>query len=155
MGNRLIPAAHGNALLAADMNLYLQQSFSLVQVENELYQPATRYFLAEIKQRAAGMVKINPSFPPLPGLGQRPIELSRLYLNPNWIGKGVGAALMKHALSQAAQANHDLCWLLVWTGNQRALAFYKHWNFTLASTMNYPVGQSQLPAHIMIHKIKS
>ncbi|MCA9944452.1 MAG: GNAT family N-acetyltransferase [Anaerolineales bacterium] len=151
MGIRLIPAAHTGALPAADMDIYLQKSFSLAQVQAELCQPVPRFFLAEVGQRIAGMVKLHPTAAPLPGLGQRPLELSRLYLNPDWIGKGVGSALMQHALRQAAQ--HDICWLMVWTGNQRALAFYRRWQFTIAGTVTYAVGQSSLPAHIMIHKI--
>ena len=155
MGNRLIPAAHDGALPAVDMNLYLRQSFNLCQVRAELRQPTTRFFLAETEQGTAGMVKINQAMSPVAGLGRQPVELSRLYLNPGWIGKGVGSILMQYALSQAAKAKHDICWLMVWTGNRRALAFYQRWNFRIAQTLNHPVGQSTLPAHVMIRRIDS
>jgi len=153
MGLRLVSAAHYNALPATDMSYYLRQAFSLAQVKTDLDQSTTHFFLAESKRRIAGMMKLSLNAPPLPDLSQRPLELSRLYLNQNWIGKGVGSALMQYALLQAAQGKHDICWLMVWTGNHHAQDFYRRWGFTIANRLDYPVGQSFLPAYLMIHRI--
>ena len=153
MGHRLVAAAHANALPATDMNRYLNRAFNVFQVKDELRQPDNCFYLAEENQNVAGMVKISAGFPPVAGLGQRPVELSRLYLNPNWIGKGVGTALVQHVLSQAKSTGHDICWLMVWTGNHRAIKFYRRWRFAIADKINFPTGHSNLPAYLMLRTI--
>jgi GNAT superfamily N-acetyltransferase len=155
MGTRLLPAAHRGALPAADMNQYLYKSFQLAAVRAELKKPTTHFWLAEHGQATVGMLKMNPAQPPIAGLGKRPVELSRLYLEKDWIGKGVGSALMEYGQTWAAQGKHDICWLMVWTGNQKALAFYRRWGFEVAGTMNYQVGQSTLPAYVMISNLEN
>ncbi len=151
MGSRLLPVAHPGALPPADMNLYLNQSFNVNQITQELRDPAARFLLAEFGRRAAGMVKISPATPPVAGLGRRPVELSRLYLNPGWIGKGVGSALMRHALTAAAGAGYDVCWLSVWTKNDRAQAFYRRWGFARCDTVHYPIGRSEIAMLVMAY----
>lgn len=153
MGHRLVAAAHAGALPTMDMNRYLRQAFNLPQVKDEMRQPGSSFFLAEENRNVGGMVKISAGFPPVAGLGQRPVELSRLYLNPNWIGKGVGTALVQHVLSQAKNTGHDICWLMVWTGNHRAIKFYRRWQFAIADKINYPIGHSILPAYLMLRTI--
>lgn len=153
MGYHLVAAAHKGALPAADLNLYLHQAFNLAQINKELAQQNGRFYLAETAQDIVGMVKLSPGSPETFDFGENPIELSRLYLKQAWIGQGIGAALMQHAVAQAAQNHHDICWLMVWAGNQQALAFYKQWRFTIASKIHYPVGRSSLPAYLMIHKL--
>ena len=150
MGRRLLPAAHQGALPPADLNLYVQKSFTLAYVAKELQHPNVNFWLAEIGREAAGMVKMEPALMPGTGWCENPIELSRLYLESQWIGQGVGSTLMRHALKQAAQAGHDICWLMVWSKNYRAIDFYRRVGFNLADTLHYPVGQSFLPAHIMV-----
>ncbi|WP_420645004.1 GNAT family N-acetyltransferase [Candidatus Leptofilum sp.] len=155
MGYHLVAAAHKGALPSADMNLYLHQAFSFTQINNELAQQDGRFYLAETPQEVVGMVKLNPGSPTNINFGDAPVELSRLYLKQAWIGQGVGTALMQHALAQAIQNQHDVCWLMVWAGNQSALAFYKRWHFTIADSVRYPVGRSSLPAYLMVHRLRA
>ena len=149
LGSRLLPRAHRGAMPAADLNLYVRRSFSLAQVTAELNDPKTHILLAEHGQQVAGMVKISPNPAPVPGAEQRPSELSRLYLNPQWIGRGVGAALIQKALKLATASGYDLCWLVVWTQNHRAQAFYRNFGFSLVDHTAYTVGQSQITMCIM------
>ena len=135
---------------AADLNLYVRCSFNLAQVTAELNKPQTHILLAEYGQQVAGMVKISPNPSPIPGLGQRPVELSRLYLNPHWIGKGVGAALTQQGLALAGRLGYDLCWLAVWTKNRRAQAFYRDFGFSTVGSIAYTAGQSQIDMYIMV-----
>lgn len=152
MGIRLLPAAHARALPATDMLRYVNQSFNTAALLTELSTPSTHFWLAESGQTVTGMLKVNPAPLPITGWGKRPLELSRLYVEFDWIGKGAGAALMQYALDWAAHARYDVCWLMVWTENQRAVAFYRRWGFDTAGIVNYPIGQSQLQAYIMTYR---
>lgn len=149
MGRRLLPAAHAGAFPAGDLNLYLRQAFEPDRVRSEICDPAACFWLARRGERVAGMVKMRAAHSPLDGLGNRPVELSRLYLETRFIGRGVGSALMEHALATAAAEGHDLCWLLVWTGNERAERFYQRWNFRVVEQRRYPVGRTRLPVYLM------
>ncbi|MCA9953491.1 MAG: GNAT family N-acetyltransferase [Ardenticatenaceae bacterium] len=155
MGYQLVAAAHKGALPAADLNLYLHQAFNLAQVNQELAQLDGRFYLAEVAQAVVGMVKLSPGSPAEAQFGENPIELSRLYLKQVWIGRGVGQALMQHALLEAAKNQHDFCWLMVWAGNRRAIDFYRRWQFTIADRIHYPIGRTSLPAYLMIRSVEA
>ena len=53
-----------------------------------------------------------------------PIQVWRLYVLPEFHGKGVAASLMTRALDHARRGMHDVVWLGVSEHNDRAIAFY-------------------------------
>ena len=55
--------------------------------------------------------------------------LVRLYVLREWLGRGVGEALMRACLNEARSAGYETIWLGVWERNVRAQAFYRKWNF--------------------------
>jgi len=73
---------------------------------------------------------------PAPGcvVAGRAVELSRLYLLPDRIGRGHGAALLRHALDWAAESGFDTLWLGVYDRNERAMAFYRRFGFEVVGT---------------------
>jgi len=66
--------------------------------------------------------------------GNQPVELSRLYLLADRIGRGHGAALLAHALDWAAESGFDTLWLGVYDRNERAMAFYRRFGFEVVGT---------------------
>jgi ribosomal protein S18 acetylase RimI-like enzyme len=79
--------------------------------------------------------------PPHPALAvQRAMNLSRIYACKEWTGRGVGAALMRACLAEAAAAGCEAVWLGVWEHNTRALAFYRKWGFAQAAITVYQFG---------------
>ena len=64
----------------------------------------------------------------------------RLYAGREFIGKGVGAALMRRCLDEAARLECDVIWLGVWEHNKRAQDFYRRWKFTDAGSHIFQVG---------------
>jgi ribosomal protein S18 acetylase RimI-like enzyme len=53
------------------------------------------------------------------------IELGTIYLEPDAIGRGVGAALMRRALADLSERGCRLATLWVLEGNERACRFYE------------------------------
>jgi len=47
-------------------------------------------------------------------IGDKPIELVRLYVSRESLGSGVGAALMRVCIDEAKQLGHKTLWLGVW-----------------------------------------
>ncbi|MDQ3134757.1 MAG: GNAT family N-acetyltransferase, partial [Acidobacteriota bacterium] len=72
--------------------------------------------------------------------GPLPVELVRLYVGRDWLGRGVGAALMGGCLDEARRGRHKTLWLGVWEHNQRAQAFYRRWDFREVGTHIFQLG---------------
>ncbi|MEO6920865.1 MAG: N-acetyltransferase [Collimonas sp.] len=53
------------------------------------------------------------------------VEVDTLYVQEHFHGRGIGRALLDHAMAQAGQR----LWLTAWAGNAQALGFYKAYGF--------------------------
>jgi diamine N-acetyltransferase len=112
-----------------DMTAYLASSFGRAQQEAELADPQSLVLIAEIQGAAAGYAKLYAGPPPQSVTNQKPVELVRLYVSREWLGRGVGAALMRACIGEAMQLDYRTIWLGVWEHNSRARDFYQKWNF--------------------------
>lgn len=155
MGRRLLPAAHLGATPGQEIEAYVRQFLDIGAVTQEIQAPSTRFWLAQSHGQVGGMVKMSHASIPGGIDAERPVELSRLYLEKFWIGHGVGSRLMQHALKQAAKDGYAVCWLTVWTGNGRALDFYRRWGFQIAQTTSYALATAELPIFIMVRSLKT
>ena len=155
LGKTLLPAAHIGSLATDDMNIFVDNTFNYPRISQELTDPNVRYGLVEDGRSPIGMVKMSRGLPPAANLGRRPVELSRLYVQPKWIGKGAGSRLMQWTLNQMAMQGFDICWLLVWTGNVNAQNFYQRWGFSIADTVTLSIGQSQVQMNLMSQSLKN
>ena len=112
-----------------DLAAYLAASFSVAQVTAELEEPASTFLIAEIEGQAAGYAKLHDGEPEQGVEGANPIELVRLYVLREWLGRSVGQQLMRACIDEAQRTGHETLWLGVWERNARAQAFYRKWNF--------------------------
>ena len=123
-----------------DLAAYLATSFSVAQQTAELEDPASIFLIAEVDGRAAGYAKLHHGEPERSVEGANPIELVRLYVLREWLGRDIGAQLMRACLDEARQTGHETIWLGVWERNGRAQAFYRKWNFRTVGEHMFPLG---------------
>lgn len=123
-----------------DLHAYLTTSFSVAQQTAELEDSASTFLIAEVEEHAAGYAKLHDGKPEQGVEGAKPIELVRLYVLREWLGRSVGAELMRACLEEARQAGHDTIWLGVWERNARAQAFYRKWNFQTVGEHVFQLG---------------
>ena len=102
--------------------------------------PASTFLIAEVGSVAAGYARLHADEPPKGIEGANPVELVRLYVSREWLGRGVGEALMRDCLDEARQAGHRTMWLGVWERNGRAQAFYRKWNFRAVGEHVFQLG---------------
>ena len=112
-----------------DLAAYMAASFNIAQQTAELEDPFSTFLIAEVDGRAAGYARLRVGEPEQGIEGPKPIELVRLYVAREWLGRGIGAHLMRACLDEARQGGHETIWLGVWEGNPRAQAFYRKRNF--------------------------
>ena len=126
-----------------DMAAYLASNFSVAQQTAELVHPASTFLIAEVDGVAAGYAKLHASEPPNGIEGVKPIELVRLYVSREWLGRGAGEALMRACLDEARRAGHETIWLGVWERNARAQAFYHKWDFRTVGEHMFQLGSDE------------
>ena len=122
------------------MEEYLSEALSTEQIATELLDPKCQFFLAEQDTKIVGYSKLRASEFPDCVTGDRPIELERIYVDQNQIGKGLGASLLNECLGYARQAGFAALWLGVWEQNARALAFYERFGFKVVGSHLFQLG---------------
>ena len=123
-----------------DMAVYLTSSFGREHQAEELADPESTFQIAEIDGVAVGYSMLR-SGNVLSGITDAtPIELVRLYVSREWLGRGVGAALMQACITDARRRGYRTLWLGVWEHNQRARAFYRKWKFRNVGTHIFQLG---------------
>ena len=78
-------------------------------------------------------------------------ELQMLYAHPEFIGQGVGHALIERACAELARAGHRHLILDVFAGNDRAIRFYRAHGFQTVRHASpvLDVGRTQFPLEFM------
>ena len=136
-----------------NMAAYLAASFSPTRQAAELAEPNSLFLIAEVDGAAQGYVRLREGPAPASVSGARPLEIVRLYARRAVIGRGVGAALMRASLAEAARRGCDTVWLDVWEHNPRAIAFYERWGFRKVGTAVFPLGDDLQTDLLMQKKI--
>jgi len=123
-----------------DLAAYIATSFNVAQLTAELEDPASTFLIAEVEGRAAGYAKLRDGAPEKGIEGANPVELVRLYVSREWLGRSLGHELMRACLEESRRAGHSTIWLGVWERNERAQAFYRKWNFHPAGEHTFKLG---------------
>jgi ribosomal protein S18 acetylase RimI-like enzyme len=134
-----------------DLAAYVATSFNVAQQTSELEDPGSTFLIAEVNGHAAGYAKLHDGEPEKGVEGAKPIELVRLYVSRDWLGRGVGEQLMRACIDEALQAGHETIWLGVWERNARAQAFYRKWNFRAVGEHMFQLG-SDLQRDILMER---
>ncbi len=129
----------------SDMELYLERWFNRERIAAELEDPETTFLLAfaDPDERPIGYAKLRGGEADPAVAGPAPVQLERLYVRRGVLGRGVGAALMRACLDEAARSGHETIWLGVWERNERAIAFYRRWGFAEVGTQLFFLGTDE------------
>ncbi len=109
--------------------LYIDRHFKPEQVERDLNDPGNKVFLAFSGSELAGYIKLSNINQPEKLKGSNNLEIERLYVLKQYQEQKIGATLMSYSLSYAIKNGFDTLWLGVWIHNEKAIAFYKRWDF--------------------------
>jgi ribosomal protein S18 acetylase RimI-like enzyme len=131
--------AHNNS--KADMDKYIADNMQEAHLLAELQDNRNIFYLAWHHNRLAGYAKVRTGQTP-PEMAGTPnaVELERIYVLKEFIGKKVGAALLQQCLGYAVQHHYSTLWLGVWEHNQPAIAFYQRWGFTFCGSHAFLLG---------------
>jgi len=153
MGRLTFAQSYASIIPAEELASYTSQAFSLEQMGAELGDTEITYLLALAGTGPCGYSKLAPTPPPSAVGDAKPVELARLYVLPEWTGKGIGTMLVREALDAALERDYRSCWLRVWTGNERAIKFYRRWGFREVGSEPYNVGKCSETVLLMIRDL--
>ena len=126
-----------------DMAAYLAEAFGPSIQRAELADSEATFFIAEAEGLAAGYAELYAGSTPVCVVGERLLELARLYVSRELLGRGVGAALMDRCISEAHATGRDTMWLGVWEHNLRAQAFYRKRGFRVVGSQPFQLGSDE------------
>lgn len=108
-----------------DMVNYLNESFSIEKLKEELNNPNAQFFFAVSDDQVIGYLKLNYGEAQTELKDNTGMEIERIYVSHAFLGKKVGQILYDKAIQIAKQKQLDFVWLGVWEENHRAINFYK------------------------------
>ncbi len=123
-----------------NMHKFLHEQFTRGKLIVEVGQPNLQYFLAYVGHQIAGYVKLREGMQPEAIKKENGLEIARLYASKEFIGKGIGKALMEQSIEVAKGKNKQVIWLGVWEKNSRAIKFYQDWGFIKCGEHDFLLG---------------
>ena len=133
-----------------DIEAYLASAFSKDVQQGEIADTNSIIWVAENEGQFIGYAHIKLGSAPRSVALTRPVELSRIYADRAWHGRGVGAELLKRCIDAASEWGSTALWLGVWEENPRGIAFYKKHGFRVAGGQVFQLGRDAQRDLIMV-----
>jgi len=108
-----------------DMQHYLEVNLGQAQLELELSEEGSFFYLVKKEGILIGYLKINSTPGKEAAHTEKGFELERIYLLKAYQQHGIGQLLFDFAKSMAAESGADYLWLGVWEQNTGAIRFYE------------------------------
>jgi ribosomal protein S18 acetylase RimI-like enzyme len=135
----------GEANTKENMEAFLEMTYSTEQLEKELKEEGSMYYLAWAGEELAGFMRLRVNDEAKSHLGDSAIELQRLYVTKKFQGYKIGKLLMERAIRHARETKFEWLWLGVWEHNVNAQEIYVKWGFTRFSDHTFWLGDD--PQH--------
>lgn len=130
-------AAHNTPEVMAD---YLQEAFNEQQLLSELNSPERFYYCLKLGGQWVGYIKLNEGSAQTETRTDNVLELERIYVDPQYKGRGFGKSLLEQAIAVARERRKDRLWLGVWEHNPKAIGFYESQGFVKTGTHIFMIG---------------
>lgn len=124
-----------------DLEHYIATSFTTEQIAAEITDPQALFLLANQNEQLLGYTKLQFGNTPASLHAPHPVELVRIYVDPERLARGLGSRLLEANLQAAKERGCETIWLGVWEHNQRAIAFYHKWGFEVIGEQSFVLGQ--------------
>jgi diamine N-acetyltransferase len=107
-----------------DLKAYLETNFNEEKITAEINNPDSSFYIVWEAATPIGYLKLNTGDAQTEPLGDKAIEIERIYVMTAWHGKKIGQQLYEKALEIAASQQKEYIWLGVWEHNTKAIGFY-------------------------------
>ena len=140
IGAKTFYDAYVKAVDKENLKMVIRGTFSEERQLEEINNPDTIFLIAEVDGKTAGYTKLLMNASNEYVNSRNPMELSRIYLLQEYIGKGIGRELIRRCVDEAMQRGCDSLWLGVWENNQNAIGFYRKLGFRAVGSHAFKFG---------------
>lgn len=126
-----------------DLYNYLEKAYNTEQLTSELLNQQSEFYFVFNSNDLAGYLKININEAQTETNGEDALEIERIYVLPQFKGKGLGKILIQQAVERAQFHRKTNIWLGVWEHNHAALAFYKKLGFVQTGAHSFFMGEDE------------
>ena len=126
-----------------NIDAYLTKALAGEQVEKELTEVNSQWFLALVNHEIAGYLKVNFGNAQTELQNEAAMEIERIYVLQKFQGKNIGKLLLTKAITIAHDHHVDYVWLGVWEQNFKAQAFYKKHGFITFDQHSFFMGDDE------------
>ena len=137
LARRTYTEAFGPSFLPSDLAAHLERTLSLREVARFIEDDVV--LLAARNGSLVGFVQFGAARPGSNLVAEDALELRRLYVDAPFRNRGVGADLMRRALSHREMQSAAPLYLEVWEHNHGAQRFYARFGFRVVGTRSFAV----------------
>lgn len=154
IGKVSVEEAHRGSCSAKDLNEFLEKNYNNEAIKSELSNEGNIYYIINVDGEPAGFSKIifNSEHP---NIQQKNVtKLDRIYLLSKFFNLKLGFELLQFNIDLSKRNNQSGIWLFTWTGNNRAVNFYKKNGFNIIGSHDFQVTETHYnPNHQMFLNI--
>lgn len=129
IGVRAYSYAHADAVHPSDLAKDVVERFDIRRLRRELKNKRHAFLVAVWGGNPVGFAELRSGLAPHPVRSHGSVEIAGLYVAPDWLGYGVGRALLKGSLKLSQMQGRQTLWVRSWVGNASALSFFTHAGF--------------------------
>ena len=137
-----------------NMLKYLEESFSVEKLTTELSDTNSEFYFASLSHTIIGYLKLNTGSSQTDIKDENALEIERIYVLQEFLGKKVGQLLYQKAIEVAKEKKVHYVWLGVWEKNARAINFYRKNGFTEFDNHIFMLGDDKQRDILMRLKLK-
>ncbi|MDU0201045.1 GNAT family N-acetyltransferase [Paenibacillus sp. MAH-36] len=126
-----------------NMRDYLDKAFNLKQLEKELSNIYSEFYVIYSNEEVAGYLKVNILDAQTELMGKDALEIERIYIRKHFHKQGLGKYLLNKAIEIARLRNKEKIWLGVWEQNENAIAFYQKMDFVKTGAHSFYMGDDE------------
>ncbi|GAB3000195.1 GNAT family N-acetyltransferase [Mycobacterium bourgelatii] len=143
------PLACPPSVAADNVAAFIEDNLSAAHFADYLSDPRRAVLAARHKERIVGYAMLIRDIPET----DNSAELSKIYVVPDFHGRGVAGELMDSALDEAARWGMRRVWLGVNRQNVRAQRFYAKCGFEISGTRTFRLGDQLESDYLMARAI--
>ena len=132
-----------------DLFEYLEYTYDPVKLSRSIRKESRVYFLATYNGDPVGFAKVKTHSlnDKIDSVSQ--IEFQKIYVLPQYQGKGVGSALLLEVTKLAKEISPDYIWLDTHVGNEKAIRLYEKNGFQKIGKHFFTIGSQSFEYHVM------
>ena len=138
-----------NENIKEDMESYLKENFSYEQLESEIKNNDSRFYIVESNKEVVAYMKLNFDKAQTETGHNNTLELQRIYVLQEYKNKHIGKMLIQKAIEIGKNNNLNYVWLGVWEHNINAIKFYEKQGFEKFDTHIFKLGEDEQTDNLM------